>query len=99
MEDALRRVRYGLAALTEAPTGGGFTPAERLAGDPVFRMALDAVERFRALGRWPEPGALYGRVRDACDGLGPVGRGASAAGLGVLHLVHAVERLHAEPQD
>ena len=97
--DVLKRIRFGLLALSEAPAGAGQTPAERLASDPVFGLALASVERFLDLGKWPEPGTLYDQVRAACDGLGLGNRGAPAAGLGVLHLVTAVERLVADPAD
>lgn len=96
---AVKRIRYGLAALTEAPAGGGLTPADRLADEPAFRAGLDAVERFLDMGRWPDPDVVAEFLREGCDRVGRGECGTGAAATGVCLLARAVDRLHDDPPD
>ena len=58
-EDALKRVRYGLFALTETPAGDVLTASDRLADDPAFQLSPHRRGARRLLTRmtagWPGP--------------------------------------------
>lgn len=101
-EDAVRFVRFALRVVRDAPLGNGYTPAEVLAGRPVFAEALDAIGRFADSGEWQGGERLWVDVLRAADLVAPFGddlAGPGAAAWAVFQLVLAAERTAAHPDD